>query len=138
MSIKQEHEYAYDEKSTWDKGRDVSVLVGQTITSVYVNEDGRDAHILFTTDEGYIYKMYHEQDCCEYVTIESIVGDVDDLIGQKIEVAESRSNSSYSEEDDSQTWTFYCIRCVKTSVDIRWHGSSNGYYSEGVTFERIK
>jgi len=27
------------------------------------------------------FKFYHEQDCCESVSIEEIIGDLDDLVG---------------------------------------------------------
>lgn len=125
--------------SRWDNERDISVLVGQTITSA--TEEGDE--IIFETKEGYVYKMYHDQDCCENVYVESIVGDLSDLVGQEILVAEERtSDDPLGIEDcyegESFTWTFYCIRCVKCSVDIRWFGSSNGYYSESVSFYRIK
>jgi hypothetical protein len=146
IKMKTELEYRFDPKwvGFWvgSNTRDISVLVGQTIESVVKDEDDRE--IIFKTKEGYTYKMYHSQDCCESVYVESVVGDLEDLVGQKIEVAEERTSrdvQSWEEDDgyeaESFTWTFYCIRCVKCSVDIRWYGSSNGYYSEGVSFDRI-
>ena len=39
--------------------------------------------------------------------------------------------------DDSFTWTFYRFATARGYVTIRWYGSSNGYYSEEVTFEEV-
>ena len=134
--MKTEADYKFDADRTWNNGRDVDVLLGQTIKAVTESDD----EIIFITEQGYTYKMYHDQDCCEHVYIESIVGDIQDLVGQQILEAEERTNEEGKElenSDDSFTWTFYTIRCVKCSIDIRWYGTSNGYYSESVDFERI-
>lgn len=137
--IKKESDYEFNENSYyWDNRRDFDVLVGQTIKSV----DSYYDEIYFETEAGYKYKMYHSQDCCENVYIESIVGDIQDLVGQTILVADERQSSDEPPAGDytpeSYTWTFYTIRCVKCSIDIRWFGSSNGYYSETARFERIQ
>jgi hypothetical protein len=52
-------------------------LIGKTLTKVEkVSED----EIIFITNEGKRYKLYHSQDCCESVTdedIEAAAGNVD-------------------------------------------------------------
>ena len=116
-------------------------LVGKTLVSVVI-DDG-DLRITFNTDDGKSYLMYHQQDCCESVTIESIVGDLNDLIGTPILKAEVTvsdvPHSDYVRHPDdyieSETWTFYKLATIKGYVDIRWFGTSNGYYSERVSFQ---
>jgi hypothetical protein len=108
-------------------------LLGKTLINVTQIGDDR---IRFTIDDGLAYDLYHSQDCCETVVVESIVGDLADLVGTPILLAEEAINAPAMEYGDwgSNTWTFYKLRTIKGSVDIRWHGSSNGYYSERVSF----
>lgn len=113
-------------------------LLGKTLTSV---ECVDDEELVFTTTDGKRYKLYHEQDCCERVTIESLVGDLSDLVGEPLLVAEESTSDTHPEDytprvyaDDSFTWTFYKLATRKGYVDVRWYGESNGYYSERVTF----
>jgi hypothetical protein len=117
-------------------------LLGKTIVEISgaVGED----EILFRCSDGSQYRMYHSQDCCESVSVESIVGDWSDLIGNPILKAEEATSDEHpagyagSEWGESFTWTFYKLATIKGYVDIRWLGESNGYYSEGVDFVRIK
>lgn len=115
---------------------DFSELVGKTITEIN-NIDDRE--LIFTTDNDDQYKMYHFQDCCESVYIEDIVGDLDDLLNTPILEArvDQPDEEPLSPYEESYTWTFYNIRTIKGSVTIRWYGSSNGYYSESVDFDKI-
>ncbi len=125
----------------WDYNEiDFSELVGKTLVSVEYKED----EITFTCTDGSIYLQCHRQDCCEHVSVDDICGDFDALIGTPIVSAEESSNrdpiaeSDRSQDDDygSFTWTFYKIDTIKGGVTIRWYGSSNGYYSERVSFFR--
>jgi len=116
-------------------------LVGKVFVSIEVN-DNKD-EISFVDDQGKKYLMYHSQDCCETVEIESIVGDLTDLLCVPILKAEEATSDETPDgalldyEPESQTWTFYKLATIKGYVDIRWFGSSNGYYSEGVSFTEI-
>lgn len=128
----------------YDKWCSIDALLGQTLKDVHCGVD----EIIFTTVDDVRYKMYHCQDCCESVYIEDIVGDLADLIGSPILRAEEsndenlfdiirNSGEDTSHRDESFTWTFYKLATFKGYVDIRWYGSSNGYYSEGVDFVRL-
>jgi hypothetical protein len=117
-----------------------NVLLGQTLIDVQVNDD---EELILTLDTGEKYRFYHEQDCCESVTIEDICGDLNDLIGSPLVVAEKVTSDTNpegvtKEYQDSFTWTFYKFATNKGSVTIRWYGESNGYYSETVNFEKMK
>lgn len=122
----------------------IDVLLGKTLKNVYSSQD----EVTFEDSDGKSYKMYHSQDCCESVVIESIVGDLKDLIGLPILQADESSSRipeeaegslEYMEQysDESSTWTFYRLATNKGHVVIRWHGASNGYYSESVDFEEV-
>jgi len=112
-------------------------LKGKVLREVAVE----DYEIRFVTVDGEVYRMFHHQDCCESVYVESVVGDVEDLIGEPILVAEEVTSYENpegfeSEYQESFTWTFYKLATRKGYVDIRWYGESNGYYSESVSFEK--
>lgn len=111
----------------------IDILKGLTLTKV---EKIEDDEIHFACG-GREFVMYHEQDCCESVYIDDINGDLNDLVGSPILVAEERCED-YPEAYESGTWTFYTLRTNKGSVDIRWVGESNGYYSESVSVLEVK
>lgn len=117
----------------------VEELLGKTLTKIDVVKGTHDDEITFSTDSGERYKLYHERDCCEHVNIEDVVGDIDDLIGSPLTMAEEATNNDNpkDEYDDSFTWTFYRFATVKGYVTIRWYGVSNGFYSESVNFEKV-
>lgn len=104
---------------------DVKYLIGKVCLKV--TQIG-DEELRFYLNNGKVLIMYHSQDCCESVTIEDICGDLYDLCSTPILKAEERSDDS----EEGETWTFYTIATIKGYVDIRWYGTSNGYYSEEV------
>jgi hypothetical protein len=108
-------------------------IKGMTFVSIIENGD----EIVFTRDDGVQFEMYHSQDCCESVSIESIVGDLSDLFGVPILMAEEATNDD-PDAGECGMWTFYKLATIKGYVDIRWYGSSNGYYSVGVSFRKVR
>lgn len=122
-------------------------LLGETLVSFDIS-DGKE-EIVIKTESGKQFMMFHYQDCCEHVYLQDVSGDISDLIGSPILIASENISSKDPDEDpnkestsedyyDSNTWTFYKLATIKGYVDLRWHGSSNGYYSEIVDFDRIE
>lgn len=110
-----------------------ALMVGSQLVSVE-GKAGGDC-LTMRDEDGRVFEFYHEQDCCERVHIEDIAGDLDDLVGSPLLVAEEVSNEGAEppdQSDDSYTWTFYRFATVRGTVTVRWLGESNGYYSESV------
>lgn len=112
-------------------------LLGKTVTKIEGAAEESE-EILFITENGDIFRMYHEQDCCEDVRVEDIGGDINDLIGNPILLAEEVTNEGTTDYGDTCTWTWYHFATIKGYVTIRWYGESNGYYSESVNCEWVK
>ena len=113
------------------------ILKGKTLIAIVGATAGSD-QIEFYSDAG-DFVMYHHGECCESVQVEDIAGDIADLIGSPILLAEESSNSEILDGKPANpysfTWTFYKLATAKGHVTLRWLGSSNGYYSESVSFE---
>jgi hypothetical protein len=115
-------------------------IIGQTFKSV--TQKG-NSEIWFEND-NVSYVFYHGQDCCESVYIDDVNGDLSDLAGSPITMAEEESSRENPEGikppeyQDSFTWTFYKFATVKGYVTVRWYGESNGYYSESVDIRKIE
>lgn len=116
----------------------VSNLVGQTFARVVrAKLDGNDSVEFYRNAEDTIpaYRMQHEQDCCESVTLADLDNDLSVLEGTPIVRAEESSNNTDdkpNEYAESWTWTFYRFQTAKGGLVMRWLGESNGYYSERV------
>ena len=114
-------------------------LIGKTLTAIKVDEKYA-AWILFVVSEDEKYLLHNDEADCNdvQVTIDDINGDINDLVGSPLTMAESVSNEAFEKSQDAEgTWTFYRFATVKGYVDIRWFGTSNGYYSETVTLEKL-
>lgn len=130
--------------------RPFNELMGKTFRSVEriqeSSQSGNEA-IVFTCEDGRIYHLTHKQDCCESVWIEDICGDLEDLVGAPILIADESFSSDSGEIPpkagtaewvESCTWSFYRISTIRGSVQIRFFGTSNGYYSESASLLLIE
>lgn len=118
----------------------LSQLIGKTLTEV--TQNGRKS-IEFEANTGERWLMYYSPDCCATCSIEDVTGDLQDLVGHPIVMAEAATNSDDPRPgadeyfESSYTWTFYKLATTKGYVTIRWFGSSNGYYSETASFNKL-
>lgn len=112
---------------------EVEDMQGKTLIKIEATEDTID----FFTEDGLHYLMFHSQDCCESVTIDDINGDLNDLLNTPLLISEEVSSEELTSDYDSCTWTFYKFATVKGYVNVKWYGTSNGYYSESVDFRLI-
>ena len=115
------------------RSSEISSMLGVTLTRI--EREAQPDMLTFFSECGRRWRMYHQQDCCEQVEIEELVGELDDLVGAPILVAEERVNEGKLKYGDTETWTFYELATIRGSVTLRWYGTSNGYYSERVHFE---
>jgi hypothetical protein len=118
----------------------LSELIGKTLVSV--TQDAGDGFFVFEDTQGNCYGLTHHQDCCESVDLQDMEGNLDDLVGSPILIAEEVSNDEppLDPRDDDYglyTWTFYKFATIKGYVDMRFYGTSNGYYSVSVDFCKV-
>lgn len=114
-------------------------LIGSTICSIEGIEKGsEEVRIAYRTNQNHIQvlTMFHQQDCCENVFVQSVEGDTN-LEGCIVTYAGEIISEQESDNFSTNTKTFYTIACAEKTMVIRWYGESNGYYSERVDI-RIK
>ena len=123
-----------DYRNIVDTQKGMAQMLGKTFVQVTGAVGNFD--LLFETANGERFMFAHQQDCCEHVDINDIVGDLEDLVGEPLLLAEQVEGETpvdFDEGDhESVTWTFYKFATRKGYVDVRWLGESNGYYSESV------
>jgi hypothetical protein len=110
----------------------ITDFIGKTLIEIVNNNE----EVIFTFSDKTKYKMYHQQDCCETVYLEEVIGDWDNILNSEIIIAKEDTNRDEAAYE-STTWTFYEIRTIKGFVTLRWYGSSNGYYSESISVIQI-
>ena len=112
----------------YNRAIDIAQLKGMTITAVIYKEDTESLLIHLNS---HVLKMIHHQECCETVYLADVVGSFEDLIGYPLlEVSETIVD--IGNENIAGTASYYNFKTLKSSVQLRWVGESNGYYSETV------
>ena len=119
----------------WDNGAKIEDMRGKVFTRV-TGSVGGNTLVFENASERFVF--FHAQDCCESVDINDIVGDLEDLVGEPLVIAEEVRGATEPDVEhyESYTYTFYKFATRKGYVDVRWLGESNGYYSESVSLGR--
>ena len=112
----------------------IELLVGKTVAAVRGLEND-SYEVFFDCDDGTTFRMFHDQDCCEIVSVAEFDGHCGGLVHSATERTEDIQNP---EKDYHGTWTFYVIESERGTLHLRWGGYSNGYYSEAVSVEITK
>jgi hypothetical protein len=111
-------------------------MIGRTCMML----DGKEGSekLKFSMRDGSVFRFWYEHDRCASCSIVEVIGDLNDLVGEPLLEAEVISRKDHPEpvDEESFTWTFYKFRTSKGAVTVRWLGTSNGYYSESVSFEQ--
>lgn len=105
-------------------------LKGKIITDITIG----DITTIKTNDRT--YQIEHQQDCCESVWFDNMVGDKNNIIGFPITLAEEDSQSSKTSWGSKTTTSFF-LETEKGRLELHWLGESNGYYNESVSFFKI-
>ena len=115
---------------------DFFTLKGQIVRKIIaLNGDS----LKIVTDK-YKYYLYHHQDCCEYVRLVDVIGDVDNILNEEIIFAEEDGGANdpdwYGDNyNESHTWTKFVLGTKNANVEFWFLGESNGYYSESVSIK---
>lgn len=133
---------------------DISTLNGLRITGLNLQSD----ELVLRCEDDRLglkirgFRFFHNQDCCESVSILSIEGDLMALLGEPIlEATQDSDSAEYNWPQgwgarpawtggvsESATRTVLTFRTKHGTVKIIWLGKSNGYYSESVDMEEIE
>lgn len=103
-------------------------LVGSTCTSFKATDNSLT---LYTSSD--IHTFDHVQECCEDVYIESIVGDLTDLLNLPILEAKATVENNRTDEG-LERWTLIELSTIRGSVTIYFFSSYNDYNCPDVDY----
>ena len=119
--------------------QDFSELKNMMFSNVFRSEE----RIFFVGRESFL--LEHDQDCCENVWIEDIIGELSDLENFEILMAEHAvveakigEEGSFGYENELRESNWFKLATLKGYVTIRFNGTSNGYYSVSADLKKIE
>ena len=122
---------------------DAESLVGKTVTEAR-EPRVKDSFIGLKMSDGSHFIILHNQDCCESVELHDSSRPIGDLIGAGPIVSASKDENREWPGDipqpdylDSFTITTIILATATVEVRLRFIGTSNGYYGEGVDIEEV-
>lgn len=124
---------------------EITDLIGKIVIGIRYDDENFVLVCQDQNNDEIYYHFYHENDCCEGAWLDDIIGDLNDLLNYPILKAEEKFSCNDDEYitpkngtlDDSWTWTFYTLATFNGYVDLRWVGTSNGYYSESISIFKM-
>lgn len=138
-----EQEIGYNTSRVESNIDQIKQLEGQTFICV----DGCERYsyaVFFHSVDGGVFCMHSGEDdgCEEAVWLEEVHGDVEDLVGVPIlkAYADTVHWNMFLNQNTRQSSlraTFYRLSTIKGTVTFRWLGTSNGFYAEEVTVEKV-
>ena len=121
--------------------QDLEKIQGLTVKFIHVDE----YEVLLVTECGREFKFYHDQDCCESVSVYDTKGELVKLEGKKLVSVEYTDMAGIDPDDvvidchdDSFTWSSVYFKTSEDTVCVRWLGESNGYYGEDISLREIQ
>ena len=103
-------------------------LFGRKVKSVTGCHKGSEYMEICFTDG--LKAIFEPANYMANVEIEDVNGDPQGMVGNLITLVEVISDL----DSANNTWTYYRFATLDGYIDIRWFGSSNGYYSEKVNW----
>lgn len=94
-------------------------LIGKKIINIEGLSKGSEQVTIYCEDHTYMM-MGKIDDHVNESIIDDVIGDVNDLLGSTILIAETTQGS-----DSLHNWTFYKISTRNGYVDIRWYGDDD-------------
>lgn len=104
----------------------------QGITPAFIVDAHVDGNsVVIDTTKQHIV-LYHEQDCCEIVSLRDwdiAAEELQDLADEYLVSIDRKVVYGRNNVEGIEGSTFYTIRTQRVDIDLSWDGSSNGYYS---------